>query len=97
MRAWMENTRTGLDRLRAGFPVGWRAGDKTGTGIARGMRNKYNDIAVVWPGDNNSGFVLAAFYEADGEYDDVRVQDVAVLNKVGRIVTKVTVHNAGWR
>ena len=86
LRAWMQNTRTGLDRLRAGFPEGWRSGDKTGTGIAPGMPNKYNDIAVVWPGNSNPGFVIAAYFEADGEYDDVRDTDVAILRDVGRIV-----------
>jgi beta-lactamase class A len=42
---WMESSTTGRDRLRAGFPPGWRAGDKTGTG-ARGV---HNDVAIVWP------------------------------------------------
>jgi len=41
---WMESASTGLDRLRAGFPAGWRAGDKTGTA---GPYN--NDIAIAWP------------------------------------------------
>ncbi|MDJ0700071.1 MAG: class A beta-lactamase [Woeseiaceae bacterium] len=86
IRTWMEETRTGLSRLRAGFPRNWRAGDKTGTGIADGMPNKYNDIAVVWPDDETSILVVTAYYDADGTYDEVRDKDVAVLKSVGQIV-----------
>jgi beta-lactamase class A len=80
---WMEETGTGLNRLRAGFPDGWRSGDKTGTGIAPGMPNIYNDVAVAWPDDATPSFIIAAYYEADGEYDEMRSQDIAVLRQVG--------------
>lgn len=85
LRTWMENTRTGLNRLRGGFPSSWRSGDKTGTAMASGMPNKYNDVAVAWPDDGNPGFVVAAYYEADGEYDRIRARDVAVLKEVGEL------------
>ena len=81
---WMEETGTGLNRLRAGFPAGWRSGDKTGTGIAPGMPNIYNDVAVAWPNDATPSFIIAAYYEADGEYDEMRSQDIAVLRQVGK-------------
>jgi beta-lactamase class A len=42
---WMERSTTGLDRLRAGLPSGWRVGDKTGTGA----NGAHNDVAVAWP------------------------------------------------
>ena len=42
---WAIECRTGLERLRAGLPTGWRAGDKTGTGD----RGTYNDVAIFWP------------------------------------------------
>jgi beta-lactamase class A len=41
---WMVNCRTGLNRLRAGFPADWRAGDKTGT-----ANSANNDFAIAWP------------------------------------------------
>lgn len=85
LRQWMVATRTGRSRLRAGFPTGWIAGDKTGTGIADTMPNKYNDVAVAWPDDGIPAFVLTAYYEADGTYDKMRDQDEAVLRAVGRI------------
>ena len=40
----MTACKTGDHRLRAGFPAGWRIGDKTGTG----ERGTANDIAVAW-------------------------------------------------
>ena len=85
LRAWMENTQTGLKRLRAGFPADWRAGDKTGTAYSEGMASKYNDIAAAWPHDGTPDFIVTAYYEADGEYDHIRDQDVAVLEQVGKI------------
>lgn len=84
LRGWMEATRTGLRRIRAGLPATWPAGDKTGTGIASGMANKYNDIAVVWP-PGEVPVVITAYFDADGQYDEIRSQDEAVLAEVGRI------------
>lgn len=43
--AWMIACDTGKDRLRAGLPREWRAGDKTGTG----MNGATNDVAITWP------------------------------------------------
>lgn len=60
LRKWMEETETGRARLRAGFPSTWSAGNKTGTGIADSMANKYNDIAVAWPDDGTPSFILAS-------------------------------------
>ena len=42
---WLVRSRTGLQRIRAGLPADWRAGDKTGTG----QRGAVNDAAIVWP------------------------------------------------
>lgn len=81
---WMRDTRTGLTRLRAGLPTEWPAGDKTGTGVARGMANKHNDVAIAWP-PGRAPLVIAAYYEADGHYPRMRDADNAVLAEVGRI------------
>ena len=35
--------------LRAGLPQGWRAGDKTGTGLDEGVPDRINDVAIFWP------------------------------------------------
>jgi beta-lactamase class A len=49
LAAWMVATTTGKQRIRAGLPADWRAGDKTGTASAPHMRDKYNDVAITWP------------------------------------------------
>lgn len=43
--SWLKNCQTGLQRLRAGLPPTWIAGDKTGTG----ERGAANDNAIIWP------------------------------------------------
>jgi beta-lactamase class A len=42
---WMTRCETGHDRLRAGLPSTWTAGDKTGTG----EHGAVNDVAIAWP------------------------------------------------
>lgn len=86
LAGWMRETRTGLNRLRAGLPEAWRPGDKTGTGYSEGMPNKHNDVAVAWP-PGRAPLVIAAYYEADGHYPRMRDEDNAVLAEVGRIAT----------
>jgi beta-lactamase class A len=44
---WMIESPTGRERLRAGLPSDWRAGDKTGTW--NGEHNAANDVAIAWP------------------------------------------------
>ena len=61
---WMQGATTGLRRLRAGLPPGWRAGDKTGNG-ANGAAN---DIAIAWPPDRPP--ILIASYMSGVEVDD---------------------------
>ncbi len=84
--SWLTSTRTGLNRLRAGFPADWTSGDKTGTGYARGMTNKTNDVAVA-DSPSLGRLVVAAYYDSDQYYDEIREADVAVLAEVGRIAT----------
>ena len=83
-KQWMIATNTGARRIRAGLPADWIAGDKTGTGIAPMMANKYNDVAVIWP-PRRKPVVIAAYYEASGYFERMRDQDQAVLAEVGRI------------
>lgn len=42
---WMIGNTTGKESIRAGIPLGWTVGDKTGSGTAYGTTN---DIAVIW-------------------------------------------------
>ncbi len=83
LKAWMIACATGTKRIRASLPVGWTAGDKTGTG-ANGAAN---DVAVIWP-DNGSPIFMTIFttggtLDADGR--DKVIADTAkvVFDTIG--------------
>ncbi len=85
--SWMIATETGSKRLRAGFPKDWRSGDKTGTGLAPNMGDKYNDIAIVWP-TGKAAVIVSAFYETAVAHGKMRDEDQAVLAEVGQIAAQ---------
>ena len=74
---WMEASPTGRNRLRSGFPPGWRAGDKTGTGA----RGAVNDVAIAWP-PGHAPVIVAAYLDAPGLSEE---RHLAVHGEVGRI------------
>jgi beta-lactamase class A len=51
LRGWMIAADTGLDRLRAGIPKDWIAGDKTGTAV----RNQSNDVSFAISPQKDNG------------------------------------------
>jgi beta-lactamase class A len=75
---WLQHAQTGKDRLRAGLPADWKAGDKTGSGF----RGETNDIAVAWP-RGRAPILIAAYYKGSTAPAKARS---AVLADVGRIV-----------
>jgi len=77
LTGWMGGTTTGLTRLRAGFPAGWRVGDKTGTGSGAN-----NDLAIAVP--PGRGPILIASYTS-GSVEDMTVRN-AVHADVARLV-----------
>jgi beta-lactamase class A len=77
LEAWLHATRTGLDKLRAGVPADWKAGDKTGSG----PRGEVNDVAIFRPPQRKP--LLVAAYLAGGDADTAT--RAAVLAEVGRI------------
>lgn len=81
---WMIDTKTGSERIRAGLPPSWRAGDKTGTGWGSTYNNKTNDVAIFWP-PARPPVIVTAYYEADGRYDEIRDADQALLADIGQI------------
>lgn len=87
LTAWMVATTTGKQRLRAGLPRDWRAGDKTGTAMDSKMHDKYNDVAIAWP-PGKPPVVIAAFLETRYSHPNIRNEDQAVLAEVGRIATR---------
>jgi beta-lactamase class A len=82
----MVDTRTGLKRLRAGAPPGWRVGDKTGTGYGPGRPSRINDIAIVWP-PHRAPLVVAAFLEMPSAEDFMPAHE-AVLAAAMRIAMR---------
>lgn len=55
--AWMEATVTGVKRLRAGFPAGWRVADRTGAG----ENGSDNVVALLWPAPNRAPLLVASY------------------------------------
>ena len=89
LQGWLVETQTGLKRLRAELPPGWRAGDKTGTGQGHGHPDRINDVAVLWPPAGRAPLVVTAYYEAPVTTSGpMRMQDEAVLAAVGRWVSR---------
>jgi beta-lactamase class A len=65
---WLRGNTTGAKRIRAGLPVGWQIGDKTGSGDY----GTANDIAVIWPPERKP-IILAIYYtqqEANAKWHD---------------------------
>lgn len=79
LASWMVACSTGLQRLRAGVPSSWRAGDKTGSGHA----GTTNDIAILWPPEGKP-LVIAAYLTQTSASADVRN---GVLAELARRVT----------
>lgn len=79
LTAWLVGNKTGDTRLRAGFPSGWRIGDKTGAGD----NGTTNDIAVIWPANRAPVLVTAYLTGSRGSPEERN----AVIADVARIVT----------
>ena len=77
LTAWILGTTTGKKGVRAGLPVDWRVGEKTGSS---NMQN--NDVAIVWP-SGRKPLLVAVYYENPAKDSDGRN---AVLAAAGRIV-----------
>jgi len=75
LTGWMEGTTTGLTRLRAGLPAGWRVGDKTGTG-----NGANNDLAIAWPPGRGPILIVS--------FTDGRVEDMAIRNPIHAAVAR---------
>lgn len=84
---WMQNTKTGNKRLRAGLPADWRIGNKTGTGRATGTTNKCNDVAIAFP-PNRAPVIISAYFDSGEFTEQVEDRHQSVLAEVGRIATE---------
>lgn len=57
---WMSQARTGLNRVRAGLPKSWPAGDKTGTGA----NGAINDVCIAYPPQRRPIFIAVYLSES---------------------------------
>ena len=87
LRAWMNEVRTGSQRIRAGFPQGWQSGDKTGTGIGK-VRHTYVDIAYGAPAGRAS-IIVTAYFEPARLVEPMDPVALETLAEVGRIAAAV--------
>jgi beta-lactamase class A len=67
LHQWLKDATTGLERLRAGLPSAWVAGDKTGNGV----NGAANDVAIAWP-PNGSPILIAAYLSESDASPDAR-------------------------
>jgi len=72
LSGWLVGCKTGDKRLRAGFPAGWRVGDKTGTG----ENGSANDIAIAWP-TGRAPILVTAYYTSSTIGDEARNRVIA--------------------
>ena len=77
LTCWLTSCTTGKNRLRAGFPQSWTAGDRSGTGDT-----ELNDTAVAWP-PFSSPLVVSALYRSS---NSPMGKSEHVLHEVGSIV-----------
>lgn len=75
---WMQNCKTGDDRLRGGIPENWRIANKTGND----GKDAFGDIAVTWP--NPKMPILICVYTRGGTPTAEAVK--AVFAGVGQMV-----------
>ncbi|MFV0644749.1 MAG: class A beta-lactamase [Sphingomonadaceae bacterium] len=90
LQKWMEATRSGMNRIRAGVPQDWRSLDKTGTGMRPVIGNKTNDLAVLFPPGRRAPLIVAGYFEHPVFSEDVREQDEAALRAVGEVAVSWT-------
>ena len=77
LESWMVKNTTGNERLRAGLPATWQAGDKTGTG-ENGARG---DIAIVRP--PNRAPILVVVYTVESAAPREKINEAfAAIGKV---------------
>lgn len=75
---WMIECHTGLDRLRAGLPANWRAGDKTGAG----ENGATNDVLIAWPPGRAAILIASYMSESDQERAALKAGHVEIARIV---------------
>lgn len=82
LAGWLVNSRTGLNKLRAGMPADWKIGDKTGMG----EHGSIADVAVAWPGGRKP-LLIAAYLTDSVASQDERIKAMADIARI--VVTEL--------
>lgn len=77
LQDWLKGNTTGDARIRAGLPVGWLVGDKTGTGDY----GTTNDVAVIWP-PGKAPVVLAVYLTQNAKAAPPRSETLAEATRI---------------
>jgi beta-lactamase class A len=86
LKGWMIATQTGLQRVRAGLPEGWVAGDKTGTsGLIGTSEYNYIDIGFAEP-PQGAPITFACYFRARQTENDMLAGGQQTLARVGRVI-----------
>jgi beta-lactamase class A len=80
LEAWLIDDKVGDKRLRAGLPLSWRIGDKTGTGDY----GTANTIAIMWPPDR-APIIAAVYYTESSAPMDLRN---AIHKEIGGLIAE---------
>lgn len=86
LKRWMAETGTGLNRVRAGLPEGWVAGDKTGTSELVGSDYNYIDIGFAEGPKGEGPLTFACYFRARQNVDETLASGETTLARVGRII-----------
>jgi beta-lactamase class A len=87
LKSWMVATETGLNRVRAGLPKDWQAGDKTGTALdGAGGKAIYVDIGFAEGPRGAPPITFATYFVAGEAHDDMDPAALATLAAVGRVI-----------
>ena len=78
LEAWLIDDKVGDKRLRAGIPLTWRIGDKTGSG----EHGTANTIGILWPPER-APIIAAVYYTESSAPMDMRN---AIHKEVGALI-----------
>jgi beta-lactamase class A len=79
---WMKAATTGAARIRAGIPVGWEVGDKTGTSY----NGATNDVAIIHP-PKGDPIYLCVF--TDGNRTNTDSHNAAIAKVASLVVERL--------
>ena len=86
LKGWMVATETGLDRVRAGLPEGWVAGDKTGTSGLIGSEGNWIDIGFAEGPKGEAPITFAAYFRARGPAETMQARADLALSRIGKVI-----------